>query len=74
MAEVMFQNVAYRATVYRTGGLTIEQGPNICLVCPPKMMSFSQLPSVKKTSFLVGIQNKTKLGPSYLIRALGKDI
>jgi hypothetical protein len=25
-----------------------EEGPKFCLRCPPKMMSFSQLPAVKK--------------------------
>ena len=35
---------------------------------PPKMTSFSQLPSVKKTPFLV--QLKQIFGPSYFDRAL----
>jgi hypothetical protein len=38
-----------------------EEGPKFCLRCPPKMMSFSQLAAVKKTSFLVGISKKKAL-------------
>ena len=58
-----------------TKALTKIRRTKTCLRCPPKIMSFSQLPAVKKTSFLVGIsikfrpflfQHSGKMGVNYL--------
>ena len=60
-----------------------EEGPKFCLRCPPKMMSFSQLAAVKKTSFpailiSLGLYQSNDIlgghfifGPSYFVLALG---
>ena len=53
----MFQVVMNPGVYYLKIQWTLE-GLNICLRCLDKMISFSQLPAVKKTSFCLGISNK----------------
>ena len=54
-----------------TKAITKSEGPKNFLAAP-RMMSFSELPAVKKTPYLVQVERN--YGPSYFVMALLCDV